>query len=206
MSDYANIENLRLFGTADLNLAGDGGANVLVGNAGANRLRGGAGQDRLKGFAGDDILIGGSGRDTLTGGTGEDLFVFSKVGHSTTANADTITDFVQGEDLIDLSALVSGNVNFIGGGAFGASGDAEVRQVLPNGNLFVEGNRVVQVHDDEVHYYVSGVCRPRDIDENNQVPSSQMLDVQVEISCRGPVCTASKRGWLGRVIDWLWPL
>ncbi|MCA0870076.1 M10 family metallopeptidase C-terminal domain-containing protein [Seohaeicola saemankumensis] len=121
----------------DDRLRGEGGNDSLNGGSGDDVLRGGVGKDKLNGGADDDILIGGSGRDTLTGGTGEDLFVFSKVGHSTTANADTITDFVQGEDLIDLSALVSGNVNFIGGGAFGASGDAEVRITSSGGNGLV---------------------------------------------------------------------
>lgn len=83
---------------------------------------------------------------------------------------------------------------------------AQVRQVFPNGNLFIEGSRVVLVHQDEVHYYVSGVCRPRDIDENNKVRSSLMLDVQVEITCRGPVCNASRQGWFSRLVDWVWPL
>ena len=48
----------------------------------------------------DDTLQGGTSDDTMTGGTGADTFVFaSNHGH------DTITDFTDGEDTIDLSAF-----------------------------------------------------------------------------------------------------
>ena len=61
------------------------------------------GNDFLVGTDGDDIIIGGLGNDTLTGGAGADTFVFSEAGPD---NADTITDFVTGEDTIDLGALL----------------------------------------------------------------------------------------------------
>jgi Ca2+-binding RTX toxin-like protein len=61
------------------------------------------GNDFLVGTDGDDIIIGGLGNDTLTGGAGADTFVFSEAGPD---NADTITDFVAGEDTIDLGALL----------------------------------------------------------------------------------------------------
>ena len=41
-----------------------------------------------------------------------------------------------------------------------------VRRVLPNGNLFIEGHRVVLVNHEEHHFYISGVIRPEDIDGN----------------------------------------
>ncbi|MGV3576339.1 MAG: DUF5801 repeats-in-toxin domain-containing protein [Devosia sp.] len=59
--------------------------------------------DFLTGTDGDDIIIGGLGNDTLTGGAGADTFVFSEAGPD---NSDTITDFVTGEDAIDLGGLL----------------------------------------------------------------------------------------------------
>ncbi|MEM6899200.1 MAG: calcium-binding protein [Pseudomonadota bacterium] len=64
----------------------------------ANTLDGGAGNDELIGAAGADILDGGHGNDTLTGEAGADVFVFGGA-----SGADTITDFENGTDLIDLS-------------------------------------------------------------------------------------------------------
>ncbi len=66
----------------------------------AETLEAGAGDDTIAGLGGDDTLTGNAGDDTLTGGTGADTFVFA-AGHGN----DTVTDFTDGEDLIDLSAF-----------------------------------------------------------------------------------------------------
>ena len=79
---------------------GLGGNDFLSGNGGSDRLDGGTGNDNLNGGDGDDILIGGSGTDLLTGGAGADVFVVSSGG-----GADTVSDFVVGTDLIDLTAF-----------------------------------------------------------------------------------------------------
>lgn len=70
----ANVENLALTGTADINGTGNALNNTLTGNAGANVLSGGAGNDALVGGAGNDTLIGGTGLDTFAGGAGDDTY------------------------------------------------------------------------------------------------------------------------------------
>ncbi len=52
-----SIENLKLTGAADIDGAGNSGANVLSGNSGDNRLDGGGAADTLKGGAGDDVFL-----------------------------------------------------------------------------------------------------------------------------------------------------
>ena len=79
---------------------GRGGNDHLRGGAGDDEIDGGAGSDTLEGGAGDDVLDGGTGDDTMWGGTGHDKFVFQS-GHGN----DTIKDFTDGEDLIDLTEL-----------------------------------------------------------------------------------------------------
>ncbi|WDR06243.1 M10 family metallopeptidase C-terminal domain-containing protein [Devosia rhodophyticola] len=61
----------------------------------------------FNGLGGNDIIDGGAGVDTLTGGAGADIFAFSKIGDiGMRAGArDVITDFTQGQDKIDVSAL-----------------------------------------------------------------------------------------------------
>ncbi|WP_214510282.1 M10 family metallopeptidase C-terminal domain-containing protein [Pseudomonas brassicacearum] len=60
----ANLENLTLTGSANLNGSGNASNNVMIGNAGNNALSGGAGNDTLDGGSGVDTLIGGAGNDT----------------------------------------------------------------------------------------------------------------------------------------------
>ena len=87
-------------GTASDDLYGEEGDDLIEGGMGHDRLFGGEGDDILDGGTGDDRLLGGEGDDTLTGGTGADIFMFSP-DHGT----DTIVDFGDGGDRIDLSAF-----------------------------------------------------------------------------------------------------
>lgn len=82
---------------------------------------------------------------------------------------------------------------------------ALVRQVLPNGNLFIEGHRVVLVNSEEQHFYISGVVRPIDIDQENSVKSSMVADAEIEFTGRGVLSDNQRQGWLSRYFGWLWP-
>ncbi|MFW9621290.1 MAG: M10 family metallopeptidase C-terminal domain-containing protein [Macromonas sp.] len=117
----ANVEKGVVQGTVAGNLTGNALANTLTGNAAANRLNGDAGNDTLNGNEGNDILTGGAGKDVLTGGAGNDVFKFNTLAESglTTTTRDIITDFVRGQDKIDLSTIdanttLAGNQAFIG--------------------------------------------------------------------------------------------
>jgi Ca2+-binding RTX toxin-like protein len=81
-------------------LWGDGGRDKLYGDNGKDTLKGGNGNDKLFGDKGKDKLYGGKDNDKLTGGAGKDIFVFAKK-----EGKDTITDFTNGKDKIDLSAF-----------------------------------------------------------------------------------------------------
>lgn len=91
--------------TADTNATASGTQYLTVnvqGGAGKDTLNGGAGADTLVGNAGDDVIVGGAGADTLTGGSGKDVFKFAST-DSAGAVLDTITDFVQGSDTLEIS-------------------------------------------------------------------------------------------------------
>ncbi|KQS04188.1 hypothetical protein ASG11_07930 [Sphingomonas sp. Leaf357] len=69
----ANVENLMLSGTGNINGTGNELNNIMFGNSGDNILSGGAGDDTLIGGAGNDTLVGGDGNDSLDGGDGDDI-------------------------------------------------------------------------------------------------------------------------------------
>ncbi|WP_339526664.1 beta strand repeat-containing protein, partial [Pseudomonas sp. EL_65y_Pfl2_R96] len=140
----ANLENLTLTGSNNLNGVGNTLNNVINGNDGNNLLNGGAGDDLLDGGAGNDLLVGGMGVDTLTGGSGADRFVFnllSELGKG--ATSDVITDFssLQG-DKIDLSKLDANMLTsafntftFIDSNAFTGSGQLRFEDHVLYGNV-----------------------------------------------------------------------
>jgi flagellar L-ring protein FlgH len=82
---------------------------------------------------------------------------------------------------------------------------ALVTKVLSNGNLFVEGHRVVLVNAEEQHFYISGVVRPIDIDQDNSVKSSMVADAEIEFVGRGILTDNQKQGWFSHYLGWLWP-
>lgn len=127
-------------------LTGGGGADRLYGGNSSDTLTGGEGADTLNGGDDDDTLEGGAGRDRLQGGDGDDVFVFASLSDSGTTKAtrDVISDFVQGEDTIDLSGIdaISGGLDdaftFIGAGAF--SGTAGELRAVGGTNTLVSAD------------------------------------------------------------------
>ena len=89
-------------------IRGGSAASTLTGNAGNDSIVAGAGNDSLSGGDGADTMEAGAGKDTLTGGSGADYFQFgtantSTVVQSSSAAADTITDFLSGTDKIQIT-------------------------------------------------------------------------------------------------------
>jgi hypothetical protein len=128
-----------------------GGGVQRTGAAGRDRLIdienlvGSDHNDRLSGDDGANRLTGGEGRDVLTGGGGADIFIFGD-GESTASKADRVTDFVSGEDRLDLSGVdadttKSGDQRFRFIGEIEFSGAAgELRAVGRGGSTLVLGD------------------------------------------------------------------
>ena len=82
---------------------------------------------------------------------------------------------------------------------------ARIKRVLPNGDFFVEGSKVLLVNSEEHHLYLSGVVRPVDLAVDNSIVSSRVAEAQVEITGRGVVSEKQNPGWGSRVLDYVWP-
>ncbi len=112
---------------------------------------------------------------------------------------------------LDVTASAKSGLDFAGEGRTGrterltATVPAIVKKVLPNGNLFIEGHRVVLVNAEEQHFYISGVVRPIDIAQDNSVRSSYVADAEIEFTGRGVLSDNQKPGLLTRFFNWIWP-
>ena len=82
---------------------------------------------------------------------------------------------------------------------------ARVTHVLPNGNLVVRGTRQVRVNQENQYIFIQGVVRPEDISSTNVILSTYIAEAVIELSGYGPVSDKQTVGWLGRIVDWVWP-
>lgn len=90
-------------------------------------------------------------------------------------------------------------------GSLRATITSRIKRILPNGDYYVEGHKVVMVNEEESHLYISGVVRPADIEADNTVKSGLIADAQVEYTGRGPIADKQKPGWFSRFLDWVNP-
>lgn len=114
LATQANLENIVLMGTANINATGNAGNNSLIGNAGVNELIGGVGNDTLDGGAGADRLDGGAGNDSYTIDNAGDVIIDS-------GGVDTVTSFLAsytlGAGLENATAGGTGAANLTGNAA-----------------------------------------------------------------------------------------
>lgn len=82
---------------------------------------------------------------------------------------------------------------------------AKVVDLLPNGNLKIEGRRNVKVNHEEQIVVVRGTIRPRDITPENTINSIYVADAQISYSGEGIISDRQKPGWLMNFIDRIWP-
>lgn len=72
---------------------------------------------------------------------------------------------------------------------------------MPNGDLFLEGTKVIMINNEEYHLYISGVVRRTDIEDDNTVASMRIADAEIEFSGRGDIADQQRKGLLGRALD-----
>ncbi|TCS72644.1 VCBS repeat-containing protein [Sulfuritortus calidifontis] len=135
----ANVENLTLTGTGNINGTGNELNNVIVGNSGNNVLSGVAGNDTLTGNAGNDTLDGGVGADTMAGNAGNDTYVVDEVGDVVTEAANEGTDLVQSSISYTLGANVE-NLTLTGAADLNGTGNTLNNTLTGNsGNNVIDG-------------------------------------------------------------------
>lgn len=80
-----------------------------------------------------------------------------------------------------------------------------VTEVLPNGDLRIEGRREVTVNSEKQLMTIAGIVRRVDVNTKNTVFSSAIADAKIEYSGLGVLGDVQRPGWLVRVLDWVSP-
>lgn len=76
-----------------------------------------------------------------------------------------------------------------------------IMDVLPNGNLVVEGKRETSFSNENQTIILRGVVRPDDVLNNNTVFSYNVADATIQIIGKGTVSDSQNKGWFNRIWD-----
>ena len=106
---------------------------------------------------------------------------------------------------IDTTNEFKGSGTYKGDYAVTGTITTRVIDILTNGDLVIEGKSMVKNNEEENIIALSGIVRPQDIGPNNTVLSTQVADKTIHVVGRGPINDKTKRGVLGKFLDWFWP-
>ena len=79
-----------------------------------------------------------------------------------------------------------------------------VQKVLPNGNLYVKGEKWIGINQGSEYVRVTGVIRPIDLSSENSIPSSQVANAKIAYGGKGALADANAQGWLARFFNSPW--
>jgi len=98
-----------------------------------------------------------------------------------------------------------GSATYNKNGNFEASLTVMVIDVLPNGNMVIEGSRDIRMDREHKRIRISGIVRPQDVAPSNTVPSSSVAQARISYEGTGPLTRTTNPSWFDVLLDFIWP-
>lgn len=106
---------------------------------------------------------------------------------------------------------LSANPSFKGAGKVDRKEDVKVKisvvvkEVLPNGNLVIEGRQEVRLNFEIREIFISGIVRPQDISDNNEVEWDRIAEARIGYGGRGQITQFQQPSYGQQAMDILLP-
>ena len=114
---------------------------------------------------------------------------------TTAGNFDaSTTQSYAGKGVADQSNSLSGTLTVM------------ITRVYENGNMWVEGQKMLTLNQGEEYIRVSGLVRPEDIKAGNLVDSGRIAQAQISYTGSGDLADAAKQNWFGKFFGWAAPI
>ncbi len=104
----------------------------------------------------------------------------------------------------NLGVDINGASAFSGEAALGQSNSlrgaiaVQVAQVLPNGNLYIQGEKWININQGDEYIRLRGIIRPEDLSPTNTISSTLIADARISYSGTGVIQETNTPGWLTR--------
>lgn len=137
---------------------------------------------------------------------------------TTTSKSNTIT--MPGPTLLGKAVTIKGNpilsnsiddaTKFDGEGASAQSNTLSgyltctVLKVLPNGNLYIAGEKQIGLNQGKEYVRVTGVIRPIDLASDDSIPSFRVASAKITYDGKGALADANAQSWLSRFFNSPW--
>lgn len=79
----------------------------------------------------------------------------------------------------------------------------QVVGVRENGDLIIEGSRVIGINSDKEMLTLTGIVRSEDVQPDNTIYSYQIAEAQINYRGKGAAANGGKPGWIMRFLNWI---
>lgn len=143
------------------------------------------------------------------------VLIIEQASAATSADAESNKGFdvagsIEGNDAGNRnSGRIGFDNGFQGGGTVSRTGrlvasvSVTIKEVLPNGEFWIEGEQLIHFNEEQQHIKVAGRVRRDDISADNTIISTRIADSSIDYSGEGLLGASQRPGVVTRFFNWL---